>query len=106
MAHILFYFDRVFIATDYFDASINRISAWVTGVISMQKALLFALLQPSEAMQTLQDQSNFTDIMYLSEEIKTMPFGDVWNEFLDREGVTRNYLGEVKKYEAEVLSKR
>ena len=98
--------DRVFIATDYFDASINRISAWVTGVRSMQKALLFALLQPSEAMKTLQDESNFTDIMYLSEEMKTMPFGDVWNEFLDREGVTRNYLAEVKKYEAEVLAKR
>jgi L-rhamnose isomerase len=44
--------------------------------------------------------------MYLSEEMKTMPFGDVWNEFLDREGVTRNYLAEVKKYEAEVLAKR
>ena len=98
--------DRVFIATDYFDASINRISAWITGVRSMQKALLFALLQPSEAMKTLQDESNFTDIMYLSEEMKTMPFGDVWNEFLDREGVTRNYLAEVKKYEAEVLAKR
>ena len=98
--------DRVFIATDYFDASINRISAWVTGVRSMQKALLFALLQPSEAMKTLQDESNFTDIMYLSEEMKTMPVGDVWNEFLDREGVTRNYLAEVKKYEAEVLAKR
>ena len=98
--------DRVFIATDYFDASINRISAWVTGVRSMQKALLFALLQPSEAMKTLQDESNFTDIMYLSEEMKTMPFGDVWNEFLDREGVTRNYLAEVKKYESEVLAKR
>ena len=98
--------DRVFIATDYFDASINRISAWVTGVRSMQKALLFALLQPSEAMKTLQDESNFTDIMYLSEEMKTMPVGDVWNEFLDREGVTRNYLAEVKKYESEVLAKR
>ena len=98
--------DRVFIATDYFDASINRISAWVTGVRSVQKALLFALLQPDEKMKKLQDESNFTDIMYLSEEMKTMPFGDVWNEFLDREGVVANYLSEVRKYESEVLSKR
>ena len=98
--------ERVFIATDYFDASINRISAWVTGVRSMQKALLFALLQPDEKMKKLQDESNFTDIMYLSEEMKTMPFGDVWNEFLDREGVAQNYLSEVRKYESEVLSKR
>ena len=98
--------DRVFIATDYFDASINRISAWVTGVRSVQKALLFALLQPAEKMKKLQDESNFTDIMYLSEEMKTMPLGDVWNEFLTREGVVANYLSEVRKYESEVLSKR
>ena len=98
--------DRVFIATDYFDASINRISAWVTGVRSVQKALLFALLQPDAEMKKLQNESNFTDIMYLSEEMKTMPFGDVWNEFLTREGVVANYLSEVRKYESEVLSKR
>ncbi len=98
--------DRVFIATDYFDASINRISAWVTGVRSVQKALLFALLQPDAEMKKMQDESNFTDIMYLSEEMKTMPLGDVWNEFLTREGVVTNYLSEVRKYESEVLSKR
>ena len=98
--------DRVFIATDYFDASINRISAWVTGVRNVQKALLFALLQPAGELKRLQDENNFTEVMYLSEEMKMMPLGDVWNEFLDREGVTRNYLDEVKKYESEVLSKR
>ena len=98
--------DRVFIATDYFDASINRISAWVTGVRSVQKALLFALLQPDAELKKLQNESNFTDIMYLSEEMKTMPFGDVWKEFLNREGVVQNYLSEVRKYESEVLSKR
>lgn len=98
--------DRVFIATDYFDASINRISAWVTGVRSVQKALLFALLQPDEEMKKLQSESNFTDIMYLSEEMKTMPLGDVWREFLNREGVVENYLSEVRKYESEVLLKR
>ena len=98
--------DRVFIATDYFDASINRISAWVTGVRSVQKALLFAMLQPDAILKKLQNESNFTEIMYLQEEMKTMPFGEVWNEFLTREGVTANYLEEVKKYENEVLSKR
>jgi L-rhamnose isomerase len=98
--------DRVFIATDYFDASINRISAWVTGVRNVQKSLLFALLQPDFKMKELQDKNDFTEIMYLSEEMKTMPFGDVWDEFLTRENVPKNYLSEVKKYESEVLSKR
>ncbi len=98
--------DRVFIATDYFDASINRISAWVTGVRNMQKALLFALLQPEADLKALQDANNFTEIMYLQEEMKMMPIGDVWEEFLSRSGVVNNYLAEVKKYEADVLSKR
>ena len=98
--------DRVFIATDYFDASINRISAWVSGVRNLQKALLFALLQPNAELKALQNKNNFTEVMYLQEEMKTMPLGDVWNEFLSREGVVANYLNEVKKYENEVLSKR
>ncbi len=98
--------DRVFIATDYFDASINRIAAWVTGVRSVQKALLFALLQPDERLKKLQCESNFTEIMYLQEEMKTAPFGDVWNEYLKRENVAADYLAEVKKYEEEVLVKR
>ena len=98
--------DRVFIATDYFDASINRISAWVTGVRNVQKALLFALLQPEDQLKALQNENNFTEIMYLQEEMKMMPIGDVWEEFLSRSGVVSNYLAEVKKYENEVLLKR
>ena len=98
--------DRVFIATDYFDASINRISAWVTGVRNVQKALLFALLQPDNELKKLQDENNFTEIMYLQEEMKMMPMGDVWEEFLSRSSVASNYFAEVKKYENEVLSKR
>ena len=98
--------ERVFIATDYFDASINRIAAWVTGVRSVQKALLFALLQPDEKLKQLQSESNFTEIMYLQEEMKTAPFGDVWNEYLERENVASDYLSEVKKYEQKVLVKR
>ena len=98
--------DRVFIATDYFDASINRISAWVTGVRNVQKALLFALLQPEDHLKALQNENNFTEIMYLQEEMKMMPIGEVWEEFLSRSGVVSNYLAEVKKYENEVLLKR
>ena len=98
--------DRVFIATDYFDASINRISAWVTGVRNVQKSLLFALLQPNEQLKALQNENNFTEVMYLSEEMKMMPLGDVWEEFLRREGVIADYLPEIRKYESEVLSKR
>lgn len=98
--------DRVFIATDYFDASINRISAWVTGVRNVQKALLFALLQPNCKMKALQDNNELTELMVLSEDLKTAPMGDVWNEYLAREGVESNYFAEVQKYEKEVLSKR
>ena len=98
--------DRVFIATDYFDASINRISAWVTGVRNVQKSLLFALLQPNSELKKLQDESRFTELMVKQEELKTAPFGDIWDEFLKREGVEPNYFAEVEKYEKDVLSKR
>ena len=79
--------DRVIIGLDYFDASINRLSAWVTGVRSMQKALLFALLMPNEELKKLQEENNFTKIMYLNEKFKTMPIGDVWEEYLIRQGL-------------------
>lgn len=97
--------DRVFIATDYFDASINRISAWITGGRSVQKALLYALLEPS-SLKELQDSSDFTSLMVRSEELKTMPFGDVWEEYLNRENVSVDYLSEVKTYEKNVLEER
>ena len=98
--------DRVFIATDYFDASINRISAWVTGMRSVQKTLLFALLQPAERMKKLQNENRFTELMALQEDIKTAPFGDIWEEYLKREGVKKDYTEEITKYEKEVLIKR
>ncbi len=97
--------DRVFIATDYFDASINRISAWVTGLRSVQKALLYALLEPAN-LKELQDCGNFTELMVRQEELKTMPMGAVWEEYLKREGVVSDYYAVIKKYEDEVLSKR
>lgn len=98
--------DRVFIATDYFDASVNRISAWVTGVRNVQKALLFALLQPNNKLKQLQNDNQMTELLYLQEEMKTAPFGDVWEEFLKREKVEKNYFEEIKKYEKEVLVNR
>ncbi len=98
--------DRVFIATDYFDASINRISAWVTGVRNVQKALLFALLQPSQKMKELQDNAEFTELMVLSEEMKTLPLGDIWAEFLERQGTESCYIGSIKEYEEKVLVNR
>ncbi len=98
--------DRVFIATDFFDASINRISAWVTGVRNVQKALLNALLLPTAELKKLQDESNFTELMCLQEEIKTAPFGDIWAEYLVREGIEASYLPVIKEYEQEVLVKR
>ena len=98
--------DRVFIATDYFDASINRISAWVTGVRSVQKALLNALLQPHAEMKALQDAHNTTKLMVMQEELKTMPFGDIWAEYLRRENIEADYLTPILAYEQDVLSCR
>ncbi|MCQ2538758.1 MAG: L-rhamnose isomerase [Lachnospiraceae bacterium] len=97
--------DRVFIATDYFDASINRISAWVTGLRSVQKALLYALLEPA-SLKALQERGDFTQLMVRQEELKTMPMGAVWEEYLKREGVTEDYYSEIKKYEDVVLKER
>lgn len=98
--------DRVFIATDYFDASINRISAWITGIRSVQKALLFALLQPNNRLRELQSNNELTELMVLQEELKTAPFGDVWAEYLENEKIPADYFSEVKEYEKEVLLKR
>ncbi|WP_178668850.1 L-rhamnose isomerase [uncultured Eubacterium sp.] len=98
--------DRVLIATDYFDANINRISAWITGIRSVQKALLFALLQPNDRLKELQNKNELTELMVLQEELKTAPFGDVWAEYLENEKIPADYLSEVKEYEKEVLLKR
>ena len=100
--------DRVYMALDYFDASINRISAWTVGFRSWQKALLNALLTPNELLKKLQDESNFSELMVMQEEIKTLPFGDIWEHYCESEGVIadKEWFSEVKKYEEEVLSKR
>lgn len=98
--------DRVFIATDYFDASINRICAWVTGVRNVRKALLFALLQPNDTLKELQDSTNMTALMVMQEELKCAPFGDIWDEYLKREETPADYLSECVKYEKEILKER
>lgn len=100
--------DRVFLALDYFDASINRISAWVVGMRNMQKALLFALLQPAERLKKMQDSGSFTELMMLQEELKLYPMGDVWDHFCEENGVPvrEEWFTEVKRYENEVLAKR
>ena len=96
---------RVNIALDYFDASINRVAAWVLGVRNVQKALLYALLTPNEAMKQMQDGGDFTSLLVRQEELKTLPFGEVWDEYCRLCGVPQDgaWLPEVKRYEKDVL---
>lgn len=97
---------RVKIALDFFDASINRIAAWVVGFRNVQKALLWALLLPD--MRALQDAGRWTEIMVRREAAKVLPFGEVWDEYCRRCGVPLDgeWLGEVQRYEREVLAER
>lgn len=98
--------DKVKIALDYFDASINRLSALITGQRAMQKALLYALLCNHDELRTLQDNADFTALMVKQEEYKTLPFGAVWAEYLNRQGLKEDYLSEVREYERGVLKTR
>ena len=95
-------------ALDYFDASINRISAWTVGFRSWQKALLSALVTPNDMLKELQDTGNMTKLMVMQEELKTMPFGDVWAKYCEECGVAadESWLDEVLEYEKEVLANR
>ena len=96
------------IALDYFDASINRVSAWIVGFRNFQKALLNALLCPHEELKAMQDSDNWTELMVRQEEQKTLPFGEIWNEYCRRCNVPVDgaWFEIVKKYEADVLSAR
>ncbi|MBS5111467.1 MAG: L-rhamnose isomerase [Coprobacillus cateniformis] len=100
--------ERVLLGLDFFDASINRIAAWVVGMRNMQKAMLFALLQPYDELRTLQDAGDFTKIMLIQEELKTYPFSDIWDEYCQRNQVPvrEKWYQDVKKYEEDVLVKR
>lgn len=100
--------DRVYMALDYFDASINRISAWTVGIRSWQKALLMAMVTPNEKLKELQDNADFTKLMVMQEEMKTLPFGDIWAEYCKECGVAADtsWYDEIMKYEKDVLLKR
>ncbi len=100
--------DRVILSTDYFDASINRIGAWVIGMRSVQKALLTAMLLPNAKLKALQDECRFTELMMLQEECKLLPVGDVWNEFCARNNTigTADWYDAVTEYEKTVLAAR
>ena len=98
--------NKVLIGLDYFDASINRIGAWVTGQRSMEKALLYALLQPHDALRAMQDNAEFGKLMYTMEQQKMMPLGDIWEEYLRRQGLSEDWYGEIENYEHDVLEKR
>ena len=100
--------DRTIIGLDFFDASINRVAAWVIGTRNMIKALLNAMLMPHSKLIELQEEGNFTERLALMEEFKTYPMGDIWNYYceLNNVPVKEDWLKEVKEYEQEVLLKR
>lgn len=98
--------EKVKIALDYFDASINRVFAWVTGERSVEKALLYALLLPNTAMKEAQEKGEFTRLMYLQERVKMLPFGDVWAEYLKECGLDDNYFETISEYEKTILEER
>ena len=102
------YLDRVHIGLDYFDASINRVAAWVIGTRSMIKALLLALLEPIERLRQFESDVDYTFRLAFLEEVKTLPFGAVWDYYCVKQNVPVGevWLADVKRYEREVLSRR
>ena len=101
--------DKVLIGLDFFDASINRVAAWVVGTRNARKGLLYAMLQPDNQLREMQDAADFTGRMVMMETMKTMPFGDVWEELCRREGVPvedAEWFGAIREYEKTVLEAR
>ena len=100
--------DDVAIALDYFDASINRIAAWTIGLRNFRKAMLIALLTPHAEFKKLQDEGKYTELFLRQEELKSYPWGDVWDEYCSRLGVKsgNEWYADVVEYENNVLSKR
>ncbi len=100
--------DRVVLALDFFDASINRVAAWTIGMRNMQKALLYALLTPNDRLKKLQNEGRFTELLMQQEELKSYPFGDVWDYFceINNVPVKEEWFAKVSHYEEEVLLKR
>ena len=99
---------RVHIGLDFFDASINRLAAWVIGTRNMIRALLIALLEPTETLRALEREGNYTARLALLEEIKSLPWGAVWDYYCMKQGVPvgGGWMNDVIKYEEDVLSKR
>ena len=102
------FLDRTFIGLDYFDASINRIAAWVIGTRNALKALLLALLEPAAKLRELEIAGDFTGRLALFEELKSLPFAAVWDEHCRRQNVPVGaaWLDEVRRHEREVLALR
>jgi L-rhamnose isomerase len=102
------FLSRTHIGLDFFDASINRIAAWVIGTRNAQKSLLAALLEPIAQLRDAENSGDYATRLALLEEAKTLPLGAVWDEFCERNGtpVGPAWIKEVKAYEASVLSKR
>jgi L-rhamnose isomerase len=102
------YLSRVHVGLDFFDASINRVAAWVVGARSMQKSLLLALLEPAETLRDLEATRDYTSRLAFLEEQKTLPWGSVWDHYCAISGVpgSRDWLPELKTYERDVLAKR
>jgi len=100
--------DRVHIGLDYFDATINRIGAYVIGVRSAQKALMMALLEPQGTLQQYEADDHLFQRLALQEELKSMPWSAVWDMFCLQNGVPAgdNYIAEIEQYEKTVTSKR
>ena len=100
--------DRVHIGLDYFDATINRIGAYVIGTRATQKAFLMALLEPSSTLQGYEDTGRYFQRLALSEELKSLPWQAVWDMFCEQHGVPvgESYIAEIERYEHEVTSKR
>mgnify|MGYP005790287993 FL=1 len=100
--------DRIHIGLDFFDASINRVAAWVIGMRNMQKALLRALLEPTAVMKKLELDGDYTARLAYLEEMKAMPWQAVWDEFCERQGVPAGlaWLDEVRGYEKKILAER
>ncbi|MGE0756476.1 MAG: L-rhamnose isomerase [Pirellulaceae bacterium] len=102
------YLDRVYIGLDYFDASINRIAAWVIGARGLLQALLLALLEPLDRLQACEQRGDYTQRLALLEEMKSLPWGAVWDYYCLSAGVPvgGSWLAEVRRYEHDVLSRR
>jgi len=102
------YLQRVHIGLDFFDASINRVAAWVIGTRCMIKALLIALLEPTESLRRMEAGGDLTSRLAMLEELKTLPFGAVWDYYCTKQDVPAgpDWLKEVRDYEAKVTSSR